>query len=372
MRGPSAIDSIKRFFSDPDQMARVERLRLSIHLLLDDGSPYDEPSGLARRTIGFVARNRSRPRTFLEQLPMRVPFRWADFAVAASIFIAGVLTLLPAIQRSRERMNQAGCVFNLQQLGTSLAQYASLHPFLPYPPSHRSDTHAGMFAVMLHDAGVLNDLSLLDCPCNGPCPNKMKDLANFEQVDHIRQTEPDRFQRMLAGTTPTTSAIATLPVTPDRWKWFLPRESPSLRTSPTTRITSRSGKATALTTDAGDKTFSSGTAPSAGSAPVGSVRMTRTFTSTTNSSLGPASMFGTRSCCQVIALLILFEHVQVWTEARPRIRSRRQDRAWANRRQNTAPNDEVRAIKGISTARRSIRFVRPLNRILKSADSHNT
>jgi hypothetical protein len=184
--------------SDPDQMARVERLRLSIHLLLDDGSPYDEPLGLARRTVGFVARNRSRPRTLLEQLPMRVPFRWADVAVAASIFIAGVLTLLPAIQRSRERMNQAGCVFNLQQLGTSLAQYASLHPFLPYPPSHRSDTHAGMFAVMLHDAGVLNDLSLLDCPCNGPCPNKMKDLANFEQVDHIRRTEPDRFQRMLA------------------------------------------------------------------------------------------------------------------------------------------------------------------------------
>ena len=67
--------------------------------------------------------------------PIRVPFRWADFAVAASIFIAGVLTLLPAIQRSRERMNQAGCVFNLQQLGNSLAQYASLHPFLPYPPA---------------------------------------------------------------------------------------------------------------------------------------------------------------------------------------------------------------------------------------------
>ena len=80
-------------------------------------------------------------------LPIRLPFRWADFAVAAGIFIAGTLTLLPAIQRSRERMNQAGCVFNLQQLGNSLAQYASLHPFLPYPPSHRSDTHAGMFAV---------------------------------------------------------------------------------------------------------------------------------------------------------------------------------------------------------------------------------
>jgi len=94
-------------------------------------------------------------------------------------------------------MNQAGCVFNLQQLGNSLAQYASLHPFLPYPPAHRPDTHAGMFAVMLHDAGVLNNLSLLDCPCNGPCPNRMNNLASFEQVDNIRQSDPDRYQRML-------------------------------------------------------------------------------------------------------------------------------------------------------------------------------
>ena len=81
-------------------------------------------------------------------MPIRVPFRWADFAVAAGIFVAGVLTLLPAIQRSRERMNQAGCVFNLQQLGNSFGQYASLHPVLalsavsigPTPPP-------GSFAV---------------------------------------------------------------------------------------------------------------------------------------------------------------------------------------------------------------------------------
>ena len=117
--------------------ARVERLRRAIQQLVDDGTPFEHPPELARRTIAFVARNRRRPLTLLEYVPVRVPFRWADFAVAASIFIAGTLTLLPAIQRSRERMNQAGCVFNLQSLGNSLAQYASLHPFLPYPPAHR-------------------------------------------------------------------------------------------------------------------------------------------------------------------------------------------------------------------------------------------
>jgi hypothetical protein len=182
---------------DPDQAARLECLRRAVHRLLDDGSVFEHPPELARRTLAFVAANRRRRVSLIEQVATRLPFRWADFAVAAGIFVAGTLTLLPAIHRSRERMNQAGCVFNLQQLGNSLAQYASLHPFLPYPPTHRSDTHAGMFAVILHDAGVLDNLSVLDCPCNGACPHAMKELASFEQVDQIRKTDPLSYQRML-------------------------------------------------------------------------------------------------------------------------------------------------------------------------------
>jgi hypothetical protein len=131
-------------------------------------------------------------------VPIRVPFRGADLAVAASIFLAGVLTLLPAIQRSRERMSQAGCVFNLQQLGNSLAQYASLHPFLPYPPSHRSDgAPSGTFASILHDAGVLNDPALLHCPGNAACSHLGRELVSFDQSEHIRRTDPTRYERML-------------------------------------------------------------------------------------------------------------------------------------------------------------------------------
>jgi hypothetical protein len=182
---------------DKDQLIRFERLRASIDRLADDGAWFEHPPDLAARTVSFVARNRRRPLTLREHVGIRLPFRWADFAVAASILVAGVLTLLPAIQRSRERMNQAGCVFNLQQLGNSLAQYATLQASLPYPPAHRADTHAGMFAVMLHDAGVLRDMSVLDCPCNGPCPHIKQELASFEQVDHIRKTDPDQYGRML-------------------------------------------------------------------------------------------------------------------------------------------------------------------------------
>jgi prepilin-type processing-associated H-X9-DG protein len=182
---------------DEEQAARVERLRQSVQRLLDDGTTFEHPPGLAVRTITFVARNRRRSLTLADQIILRVPFRWADFAVAASIFIAGILTLLPAIQRSRDRMNQAGCVFNLEQIGRSLAQYASLHSFWPYPAPHQSDAPAGCFAAMLHDAGLLQDPSLLDCPSNGKCSYIGKELVSFDQVEHIRHTDPARYQKML-------------------------------------------------------------------------------------------------------------------------------------------------------------------------------
>jgi prepilin-type processing-associated H-X9-DG protein len=177
---------------------QIERLRQAINRLLDDGTPFEHPPGLAERTVAFVARNRRRSLSLLDYAPVRVPFRWADFAVAASIFIAGVLTLLPAIQRSRERMNQAGCLFNLQQLGNSLGQYESVNSILPYPKTNRATAPAGSFATILHDAGMLDNASLLDCPCNGKhLRGSSAELVSFDQSEHIRHNDPARFQHML-------------------------------------------------------------------------------------------------------------------------------------------------------------------------------
>ena len=184
---------------DPELAARAEKLSRAIQFLVDDGDSYDPPRALVSRTLGLVAQARSRGQgqPLFELVPRRVAFHWADFAVAASIFIAGMLTLVPAIQRSRDRMNQTGCVFNLQQLGKSLAQYASLHPYYPYPPSRQPSAHTGTFAAFLHDAGMLTDLSVLDCPFNGPCPHRVADLPSFEELERIRQTDPARYRQML-------------------------------------------------------------------------------------------------------------------------------------------------------------------------------
>lgn len=183
---------------DGEPSARIEKLRRSLYRLLDDGTPFEHPPGLAERTVAFVARNRRRVRVFSDYVPVRVPFRWADLAVAAGIFVAGVLTLLPAVQRSRERMNQAGCVFNLQRLGNSLGQYATINQLMPYPPSSRADAPVGSFAAMMHDAGVLNDPTLLDCPCNGPCDHGRHELVGFDQLETIRRTDPARYHKMVS------------------------------------------------------------------------------------------------------------------------------------------------------------------------------
>jgi len=197
LEGPDRERLERTLQSDAEVAARVDRLGFAVHLLLDDGDPPDPPPGLTARTLSLVNQSRSRPRSILDFVPVRVPFRWADLAVAASIFIAGVLTLLPAIQRSRERMAQASCGLNLQQLGKSLAQYASLNPSYPYPGSGQPDAHAGMFVPLLHDAGLLPDLSVLDCPYNGPCNHHSRDLPSSERLEQIRRTDPARYKHML-------------------------------------------------------------------------------------------------------------------------------------------------------------------------------
>jgi hypothetical protein len=185
--------------TDPDFAARAHRVRQVVHELLDDGYTFNPPLGLSQRTLALVADARGRRRSILDYVPVQVPFRWADFAVAASIFIAGLLTLLPAIQRSRERMNQAGCVFNLAQIGSSLAQYATLHPSYPYPPNHRADAHSGLFAAILHDAGLLSDLSVLDCPYNGKCAvHAAGRMDSFDQIDDLRKSDPAQYQKLVS------------------------------------------------------------------------------------------------------------------------------------------------------------------------------
>lgn len=149
--------------ADPGLADRRARLRRAVVRLVDDGEEIEPPGGLAARTIAAVA-DRRRRRSVLDLVPVPLPFRWTDVGMAAGIFLAGLLTLIPALSRDRARMAQLACMANLRQMGMGLFRYATLHNAYPYIPPEDPGSYAGAYAVKLHDAGLIPDGAPLHCP----------------------------------------------------------------------------------------------------------------------------------------------------------------------------------------------------------------
>lgn len=192
--GPARAEFESRLATDRDASRTVEHLTRSLHTLLDDGLTYDPPTGLARRTALLVAETANRKRSILDFVPVVVPFRAADVAVAAGIFVAGLLTLLPAVSKSREKMDIAGCTYNLQQLGRALWQYGSRHNHYPFGPEHNSAAPTGSFVSMLNDSGLLQDSDIrsLDCPCAGKHRERTRrSLPDFTTACKLAEQNPE-------------------------------------------------------------------------------------------------------------------------------------------------------------------------------------
>jgi hypothetical protein len=196
LEGPAREQADAEVSGDPQLAEALDRLSRAVHRLLEDELTIEVPAQLAGRTHAFIAEH-GRRRSILEFLPITVPFRWADVAVAASIFLAGLLTLVPAMQRSKERMAQAGCGFNLQQLGVGLLQYAGQHHHFPYAPPDQPDAVAGTFAKTLQESGMLHDLKTLDCPCNGICTMASPTL-HVPSLEKVRNKSPELYRVLLS------------------------------------------------------------------------------------------------------------------------------------------------------------------------------
>jgi hypothetical protein len=198
---PAREQADRELAADPKAAATVDRLTRAVRVLLDDGEAYEPPDGLVRRTSEFVAEAVRRRRTILDFVPVIVPFRLADVAVAAGIFLAGVLTLLPAVQRSRERMDVAGCTYNLQQLGRALWQYGSRNQHYPFGPEQDRNAPAGSFVALLHDSGLLSeaDLHALDCPCAGTNHGRRRPLMDFRSVCRLHAKNPELVRDVIAS-----------------------------------------------------------------------------------------------------------------------------------------------------------------------------
>jgi hypothetical protein len=142
----------------------------------DDASQEEPPTGLAARTCEFVEDAQAdvipKPMpasvaTMSDVRPVdRRRVRWADVIMTASICLAAVSLLFPAIWTMRQREQITMCQNNLQHLGISLASYAGRNPSgtIPYIPTSGNQSFAGFYAVSLLEAGQLEEASWLVCP----------------------------------------------------------------------------------------------------------------------------------------------------------------------------------------------------------------
>jgi hypothetical protein len=230
LEDPDREAAERELADDPALSSIADRLGLAIHRLADDGASINPPVGLASRTVAFVA-DRTARRAILDFVPARVPFRWADVAVAAGVLLAGVLTLIPAVNASRNQAAQAGCGFNLQQLGLCLANYATSHDHYPDVCTKGAGTHVGAYAIALKDEDFLRDPRTLHCPCSGECPPM--DGPGRPDPNHIdyaynvgnRQHGESEAEPIRLGTATTIPLLADQP--PHENRAILPGNSPN-------------------------------------------------------------------------------------------------------------------------------------------------
>ena len=73
-----------------------------------------------------------------------------DMAMAATVLVAAILLIFPAIANSRFSARRAACQENLRELGTALTQYSQANGgYFPAVPSQGKLATAGIYAPVL-------------------------------------------------------------------------------------------------------------------------------------------------------------------------------------------------------------------------------
>lgn len=202
-----------------DELARIEE---SLRPLEDDYEPVSRPSSdLVSRTLDALpplpsaSETHSQESTPVNLLPMseaiesssRSSGRWLDW-VSGSIAIAVLLgLLLPAIAQGRFESRKAACSDQLRQLGTDLIQYVlrNERAQLPAVAGQGPEAFAGVYAVRLRDAGLLDDPTVRWCPSFNPPKSNPGQLVSLNEIvtsNDLRQASSSRLselQRMIGG-----------------------------------------------------------------------------------------------------------------------------------------------------------------------------
>ena len=167
-----------------EELASVEAM---LRPLEDESDVVDDfPAGLIERTLANLpplgetphqdqVTDSTEPRVVLAELPtlgmstepaMRPTRRWMDWA--AGSFAAAVLLglLLPSLAEGRFAARRDACQDQLRRFGTAITQFVMLNQQQKLPSVAESgpEAFAGVYAIRLFEAGLLDDPSMRLCP----------------------------------------------------------------------------------------------------------------------------------------------------------------------------------------------------------------
>ena len=157
---------------------------------------YEPRAGLVSDTMSRIIEQQSselqRPVGFggasnldWSEAPIGTRLAWLDSLVALAAGIIFLSFLLPTIWRWRESARQISCAENLRNLGVALTGFADFSPQHRFPAINTSGplTFAGVYAIRLQDASLLDSSKWLHCPSNDyidfpmPVPTSSEFLA---------------------------------------------------------------------------------------------------------------------------------------------------------------------------------------------------
>ncbi len=122
---------------------------------------------------------------------------WVDWFAAALAAAVLLGLLLPALAEGRFEARRVACQNQLRELGTAITQFVmrSEQARLPAVAERGPEAFAGVYAVRLHDAGLLDDSSLRWCPSLGR-PNALAGQLEIDSTE--RGVSPSRQPRSMA------------------------------------------------------------------------------------------------------------------------------------------------------------------------------
>lgn len=133
--------------------------------------------------------------------PRSVGWTWMDWAASSAAAAILLALMLPAIAEGRFEARKNACQDQLRQLGTALTQFVTRNESgrLPAVAGSGPEAFAGIYAIRLRDAGLLDDPTLrwcpsLDAPAATAGPAAKTTLISVNQlhrstVDQLRQIQ---------------------------------------------------------------------------------------------------------------------------------------------------------------------------------------